>query len=202
MSKPLVIDLFCGLGGWAEGFLAEGYDCVGFDIVRHVYGEKKYPGQLVLQDCTTLQGSQFKQAAVIVASPPCQEYSLWGMRMFHPNPPIPDKTLWNAAIRIGLEAGVPTLIENVRGAQYWWGRANWKCGPFYFWNDTPALWPYVPLKVKAVVDNIKNGKRRGKAVNARYGSRSKQRAEVTAMSSKIPFELERYIASVYKPFTK
>lgn len=22
--KPLCIDLFCGLGGWAEGFLAEG----------------------------------------------------------------------------------------------------------------------------------------------------------------------------------
>lgn len=24
--KPLCIDLFCGLGGWAEGFLAEGWD--------------------------------------------------------------------------------------------------------------------------------------------------------------------------------
>lgn len=23
--KPLAIDLYCGLGGWAEGFLAEGY---------------------------------------------------------------------------------------------------------------------------------------------------------------------------------
>ena len=30
--KPLCIDLFCGLGGWTEGFLAEGYDVVGFDI--------------------------------------------------------------------------------------------------------------------------------------------------------------------------
>lgn len=24
--RPLCIDLFCGLGGWAEGFLAEGYE--------------------------------------------------------------------------------------------------------------------------------------------------------------------------------
>jgi hypothetical protein len=31
-------DLFCGLGGWAEGFLAEGYEVVGFDIEAHDYG--------------------------------------------------------------------------------------------------------------------------------------------------------------------
>ncbi len=24
--RPLAIDLFCGLGGWAEGFLSEGWD--------------------------------------------------------------------------------------------------------------------------------------------------------------------------------
>ena len=35
MSKPLAIDIFCGLGGWTEGALAAGYDVVGFDIERH-----------------------------------------------------------------------------------------------------------------------------------------------------------------------
>ena len=65
--KPLCIDLYCGLGGWAEGFLAEGYRVLGFDIERHDYGSGGYPGQLVLQDVTTLHGSQFKDAAVIVA---------------------------------------------------------------------------------------------------------------------------------------
>ena len=54
--KPLVIDLYCGLGGWAEGFLLEGYDVIGFDIERHDYGMGGYPGQLVLQDVTTLHG--------------------------------------------------------------------------------------------------------------------------------------------------
>jgi len=44
VSKPLAIDLFCGLGGWAEGFLAEGYRVVGFDIERHDYGTGGYPG--------------------------------------------------------------------------------------------------------------------------------------------------------------
>ncbi len=77
--KPLVIDLYCGLGGWSEGFLAEGWDVVGFDIERHQYGSERYPGQLVIQDVTTLHGSQFRNAACIVASPPCQAYSYMAM---------------------------------------------------------------------------------------------------------------------------
>ena len=79
MEKPLTIDLYCGLGGWAEGFISEGYEVIGFDIERHDYGTGGYPGQLVLQDVTTLHGSQFKDAAVIVASPPCQAYSYRAM---------------------------------------------------------------------------------------------------------------------------
>lgn len=31
-AQPLCIDLYCGLGGWADGFLAEGYRVIGFDI--------------------------------------------------------------------------------------------------------------------------------------------------------------------------
>lgn len=86
VPRPLCIDLFCGLGGWAEGFLAEGYDVVGFDIERHDYGTGGYPGQLVLQDVLTLHGSQFRNAAVIVASPPCQFFSRMAM---------PFKMPWN-----------------------------------------------------------------------------------------------------------
>lgn len=75
VRKPLCIDLFCGLGGWSEAFLAEGWDCWGFDIERHDYGSGGYPGQLVLQDVCTLHGAQFVDADCIVASSPCQEFS-------------------------------------------------------------------------------------------------------------------------------
>lgn len=79
MSLPLAIDLYCGLGGWTEGLLAEGYRVVGFDIEEHHYGEAKYPAQLVIQDVLTLDGRQFKDAALIVSSPPCQEFSYMAM---------------------------------------------------------------------------------------------------------------------------
>lgn len=79
MSKPLGIDLFCGLGGFTEGLLAAGYDVVGFDNERHEYGEHKYPAQLVLQDVRTIDGARLKDASLIVASPPCQEFSWMAM---------------------------------------------------------------------------------------------------------------------------
>ena len=33
------------------------------------------------------------------------------------------------------------VVENVRGAQPWVGRARWSFGSFYLWGDVPALMP-------------------------------------------------------------
>ncbi len=154
-EKPLAVDLFCGLGGWTEGLLAEGYRVVGFDIERHVYGEARYPAQLVLQDVLTIHGSQFKSAALIVASPPCQAYSYRAMPWKRAKAlPPPDNSLFEACFRIQREASeaaghwIPMVVENVRGAQKWVGRARWHHGSFFLWGDVPALMPIVLKAVK------------------------------------------------------
>jgi hypothetical protein len=79
-AKPLVIELFCGSFGWSAGFIDQGFRAIGFDIVHEPYhGPVPEGAELVLQDVLTLSGVQFKDASVIVCSPPCQRYSYMAM---------------------------------------------------------------------------------------------------------------------------
>jgi len=163
--KPLGIDLFCGLDGFTEGLLAENFEVIGFDIERHDYGDAKYPAQLVLQDVLTLHGRQFKDAALIVASPPCQEFSYMAMPWSRAKAIEAEyrsgardvkklTALFDACFRIQREAieaaghFIPLVVENVRGACPWVGRSRWNYGSFHLWGDVPALMPMVRKHVK------------------------------------------------------
>lgn len=206
MPKPLAIDMFCGLGGWTEGLLAEGWDVIGFDIEQHIYavpdvpdgdGSKgmnpvpkrgwsqgcavslgmegatkrpdtkllRYPAQLVLQDVLTLHGAQFKTVDLIVASPPCQEYSYMAMPWSRAKAIAAEyregkrdvkqlTALFDACFRIQREAieaaghFIPLVVENVRGAIPWVGRSRWNYGSFHLWGDVPALMPMTSKGVK------------------------------------------------------
>lgn len=148
--KPLAIDLYCGLGGWTQALLDEGWDVIGFDIEQHAYDGECYPGLLVLQDVRTLHGSQFKDADLIVGSSPCQEFSYRAMpwkRAKALPPPHLGMELFQAQFRIQREASeaagryIPMIVENVKGAQPWVGRAPWHYGSYYLWGDIPALMP-------------------------------------------------------------
>jgi hypothetical protein len=181
--RALGIDLFCGLGGWTEGFLPD-YDVVGFDIERHAYGEQRYPAQLVIQDVLTLHGSQFRNASIIVASPPCQEYSYMAMpwsrakqigAALRGDGDFPEgytgsrtidelNALFNACFRIQREAceaagrHIPLIVENVRGAIPWVGRSRFNFGSFHFWGDVPALMPMAIAATKTKGHpNIRDG---------------------------------------------
>ena len=217
-EKPLAIDLFCGLGGWTDGLLAENWRVVGFDNERHRYpareiadsaikaggidfgkhdsfngttekrlracpltgGWHEYPAQLVLQDVLTLHGSQFRNAALIVASPPCQAYSYMAMpwsrakreiswqKWARAGSPFAERfslnDLFEACFRIQREAceaaghHIPLVVENVKGAQPWVGRAAWHYGSFYLWGDVPALMPSTrQMKITGYSDPRRNG---------------------------------------------
>lgn len=211
LLMALAIDLFCGLGGWTEGLLAEGWEVIGFDIERHEYDGLKYPAQLVLQDVLTLDGAQFREAELIVASPPCQEYSYMAMpwslakakREWYLESPERINALnrlFLACFRLQREASVaagrhiPLIVENVRGAQEWVGRSRWNFGAFHLWGDVPALMPTGP-GVKQGGDWFNDPK----GISRRSSSRSRARKKASAMLAKIPLPLSRHIASVFYP---
>lgn len=169
-NKPIVFDLFCGLGGWTEAFLAEGYRCIGFDIEAHDYGNGGYPGELVVCDVRSIKGAElvakYGIPTVIVASSPCQEYSYmampWKKAKEKRRKILADETgvlraalndLFEQPARIQREIEeatgicVPMIQENVRGAQEWVGKARWNFGSFYLWGDVPALMP-IPGKIR------------------------------------------------------
>lgn len=222
MTRPLAIDLYCGLGGWTEGLLACGYDVVGFDIEAHRYSDERYPGQLVLQDVRTLHGSQFAAARLIVASPPCQAYSYMAMpwtkakdkaRWYLENPERIGalNELFDACFRIQREASdaagrhIPLVVENVRGAQKWVGRARWHYGSFYLWGDVPALMPMTKKHVKVPTmgagwyppDHPKHVPGLAFNSHAARHTNSRARKRASAVIAKIPFELAYHIGTVY-----
>ena len=132
--KPLALDLCCGLGGWTRGFLKAGWDVVGVDIKRF----NKYPADQIVADVTTLVLPSDIRPQMVVASPPCEEFSRhdqpWTRKK---NPPPPDLSIWRACERIAASLHVPIVIENVRGAQRFMGASAACVGSFHLWRDIP-----------------------------------------------------------------
>lgn len=166
--RPLAYDLCCGLGGWTEGLLAEGYRVIGYDIEEHVYGDERYPGELRLGDVLAINGADLADADLIVASPPCQAYSYmampWKLAKAKAARIRADESgvllaelnaIFDACFRIQREASaaagrhIPMVVENVRGAQPWVGRAVANFGSYYLWGDLPALMP-APIDARKV----------------------------------------------------
>jgi DNA (cytosine-5)-methyltransferase 1 len=105
VTRPRLLDLFCGAGGAAMGYHRAGFDVVGVDIVN----QPRYPFQFVRDDAMTYPLDGFD---AIHASPPCQAYIRSGMVAKdgrHPDLLAPT--------RASLErTGLPWVIENVPGA--------------------------------------------------------------------------------------
>lgn len=145
--KPLALDLCCGKGGWTNGLLAAGWDVIGVDI-EDMGG---YQGHLVFADVREIaKDVQAYFPAIkfdlVVASPPCQEFSVSSQpfkksrEKFNLDNP-PDRSIWNACVKIASDLEAPLILENVRGAVKFMGHQTWHYGSYYFWGQMPALIP-------------------------------------------------------------
>lgn len=138
---PLAMDLCSGSRGWGEGFESAGWIVLGVD--KRPFREKCSPPQLV-RDITTLDPDDYRGLIdLVVASPPCEEFSKWDTQLF-PGTPRPDLTLVNFCFEFAAALGVPIVLENVRGLQKLIGPAAQHYGSFYLWGDVPTLMPYIP----------------------------------------------------------
>jgi hypothetical protein len=140
-----VLDLFAGRLGWSQAFLAIGWDVIAIDLVMPDMG---IPAGVDyrLQDILALTVADIRamQVDFICASSPCEQFSVHGMKHFHPDPKFPEMglRLFNHTRMLCEESGVPYVMENVRAAQKFVGRSVNHCGPFHIWgNAVPACFP-------------------------------------------------------------
>jgi hypothetical protein len=106
--KPLLLDLFCGAGGAAEGYSRAGFDIVGVDL----FPQPDYPFRFVQGDALEYLVTAGYDA--VHASPPCQASSTlikgtWGGLSAHIDQ-VPTVRRLLAAL------DVPTVVENVKSA--------------------------------------------------------------------------------------
>jgi len=110
---------------------------------------------------------------------------------------------FRACFRIQREASeaaghhIPLIVENVKGAQPWVGRAKWHYGSFYLWGDVPALMPFT--LEGAGVKQHGSGPAWFDHGLCKKSSRSDSRKAASAQIAKIPFELASYLARYFKP---
>ncbi len=108
MSRPRLLDLFCGAGGCSMGYHRAGFDVVGVDHKP----QPRYPFAFVQGDALEYLAAHGREFDAIHASPPCQRYSV--LAAMHPERDYPD--LLDPTRELLLSIGCPWVIENVETA--------------------------------------------------------------------------------------
>lgn len=112
MSRPRLLDGFCGAGGAGYGYHLAGFEVVGVDNRP----QPRYPFEFHQADFFEYVRDHGREYDVIHASPPCQVYSSWrtinerrGVIKDYPDLIIPTRRTLSAL-------GLPYIIENIEMA--------------------------------------------------------------------------------------
>lgn len=112
MSRPKLLDLFCGEGGAAAGYIRAGYDVTGVDMKPLGH---RYPGRFVQGDALTFLIRHGGEFGLRHASPPCQGYTI--ATAGNPGARAKHQRLIAATRELLLVVGGPYVIENVAQAR-------------------------------------------------------------------------------------
>lgn len=112
MTRPRLLDLFCGAGGCSKGYHEAGFDVVGVDLAP----QKRYPFELIQTDAMDYLDKHGKDYDAIHASPPCQRYSRLAKVPWIKIRADLHPMLIEPLREILLAISVPWVIENVEDA--------------------------------------------------------------------------------------
>lgn len=114
MTRPLLLDLFCGAGGAAMGYHRAGFDVIGVDINPQPH----YPFAFEQGDALDYLREEIRLPArkvdAVHASPPCQAYTQAALSQRNSGKVYPDLLAPTRDLLAVL--GRPWVIENVPGA--------------------------------------------------------------------------------------
>lgn len=201
--QRVMLDLFCGRLGWSKAFLARGWKVIGVDLVE----PPEIPDGVEFRKADVMDLAPWDLSAdFICASSPCEEFSIHGMKHFHPNPkyPVNGIILFNYTRQLCESSGRPYVMENVRPAQQFVGKAVHHCGPFYLWGTgVPAIMPQgINKGMKlggglnfAAMNIEERRKHRTKDLMLMAASGSEERREWTERVATIPPELASCVAA-------
>lgn len=132
---PLLLDLFCGRGGWTAPALAAGWECWGVD-----QADLQYPGHFIQATlpCPFLHHLPACPDLCLI-SPPCEEFARYHLPWIKGPPPSLALLRWS--IDFARKVPFPCIVECSRFA----GRhipPVATIGNYALWGSVPALLPY------------------------------------------------------------
>jgi len=162
-----LLDLFCGSGGWSDGFASEGWTCTGVDIQ-----DLGYRHHFIKSDVRNLTPDFIDSFDAVVSSPPCEEFARaclpWIANDNHPTAEALELLNWSIRLTNQKNRITECSLFSRRFVVGGIVRGSWS-----FWGDVPLLLP-TPRRLK-----------------------TKMSGKHPELRSRIPDELSRWIARQY-----